>query len=159
MYRHFTKEDNQIDNKHMKRSTTAFVFWEMPVKITMWYYYKPTHQNGYNLTSDNNKYYQGCRTTRILIHCQWEYKLVQSLRKVVIIHKFENMHSLWPRNSNPRYIPNRNSSTHNQKTCIIIFIVLLFIITPNNKQSKYSLSVEWINCGIFKQGNNIQKYK
>lgn len=79
----------------------------------------------------------------IAIH--WECKLVQSLRKAVVINKFENAHSLWPRNSNPRYIPHRNSSTYNQKTCVIIFTVLLFILTPNSKQSKNSLSVEWMN--------------
>ena len=29
--------------------------------------------------STNNKYWKGCEENRILLHCQWEYKLAQSL--------------------------------------------------------------------------------
>ena len=45
-----------------------------------------------------------------------------------------------------------------QKTCIRLYIEGLFIICPNQKESK-RLSAEWINCGIFIQQNSIPKYK
>ena len=32
--------------------------------------------------TSNNKYWQGCRDKRILVHCCWKYKFVQSLMKI-----------------------------------------------------------------------------
>lgn len=60
--------------------------------------------------------------------------------------------SLWPNNSTPGYLSKRNENINPQKPATRMFLTVLFIITPNWKQSKCLSTEEWINKpGLFTQ--------
>lgn len=74
----FTKEDIQMVNEHMKRSSTSFAVREMQVKTTTRYHCAPIRmvkiKNG-----DTTKCWQRCRQIRSFVHCWWEWKMGQLL--------------------------------------------------------------------------------
>ena len=134
--------------KYMKRCSTLLIIRKVPIKITMRYHLTPARMASIKKAT-NNKFWRGCGGKGTLLYYWWECELVQPWWKTV-------WRFLKKQKINLPYYPviqllgiHLNKTFIQKDTFTVVFTAALFTTAMTWKQTKCSLTDEWIKKMLY----------
>jgi hypothetical protein len=130
--------------KHLKTCSASLIIRELQIKTTLRFYLTPIRIAKIKNSGDS-RCWRGCAERGTLLHCCWDYKLVQPLWRSVrwFLRKLDIV--LLEDPSIPLLgIYPEDAPTGKKDTCSTMFLAALFIIGRSWKESRRLSTEEWI---------------